>query len=79
MNCILNQARLLKPPPNGKANCEIAPTGGEVDKIPAGEYVRVLLSVKVQKVGSPNSKDGKTGSRLKMLVDEMMCHGEQRG
>ncbi|KPA38519.1 cell surface glycoprotein 1 [Fusarium langsethiae] len=68
---------LLKPPANGKANCEIAPTGGEVDKIPAGEYIRVLLSVKVEKVGASNTKDGKTGSRLKMLVDENTVYDKE--
>ncbi|RGP77788.1 cell surface glyco 1 [Fusarium longipes] len=72
-----DQVVLLKPPPNGKANCEIAPTGGEVDEIPAGEYIRVLLSVKVEEVDSSSSKDVATGSRLKMLVDENTVYDKE--
>ncbi|KAM0194669.1 hypothetical protein ACHAPI_006965 [Fusarium lateritium] len=67
---------LLNPPPNKEATCDLPPTGG--DEVPLGEYITLVLSVRVQQVGTnANQKEEKTGSRLKVLVDRTPVYDQE--
>ncbi|KAM0206778.1 hypothetical protein ACHAQI_008003 [Fusarium lateritium] len=67
---------LLNPPPNKEATCDLPPTGG--DDVPLGEYIRLVLSVRVQQVGTnANQREEKTGSRLKVLVDKTPVYDQE--
>jgi hypothetical protein len=68
--------RVLSPPPNEEATCELPPTGG--DDVPLGEYIRLVLSLRVQKVGVGGKlKWEKTGARLKVLVDKNPVYDQE--
>ncbi|KAH6950131.1 hypothetical protein DER45DRAFT_91504 [Fusarium avenaceum] len=67
---------VFSPPPNGEATCDLPPTGG--DDVPVGEYIRLILSVRLQQVGgSAVLKEDRTGSRLKVLVDKTQVYDQE--
>lgn len=67
---------VFSPPPNGEATCDLPPTGG--DDVPVGEYIRLILSVRLQQVGgSAILKEDRTGSRLKVLVDKTQVYDQE--
>ncbi|KAG5661980.1 hypothetical protein KAF25_004219 [Fusarium avenaceum] len=67
---------VFSPPPNGEATCDLPPTGG--DDVPVGEYIRLILSVRLQQVGgNAVLKEDRTGSRLKVLVDKTQVYDQE--